>query len=690
MTLTAPRPTETRRPAQSVLARAFGITALLSAGGSLLGLLRDLLLARDFGADQGTDAFLVSWTVPETAAPLLIEDAMAFLMVPAFSLAIAADTETPPSRAPEAPTGRATIPAPTTPPLDTPAPPTPATHASAPPVSAPHGPAPQACPAPSVTSPSATTTATTGTLHTATDTPTHPQAGPVEAPVGHATTYPTTRPTILRAPARTAATPPAPARPGADSGPGAAPRPAATGATRRADPVADLVAATLPPLAAMLALVSTATLLGAPLLVHLLAPGLADPGLAVVCTRLTALTILPFGLTGYLSAGLRAHQRFTGPGAVYMAYNTGILAVMVLLHGSLGVRAAAGGVALGSMLMTAVLLPPFSRRCSTLTRRRAKPRGPANLAVSPWALLPIALFTLTRQSQVFVERYLASSLTPGTISHLNYAEKVAQMAMTLGAMVCTVTFPVVARALAEGDHEAARRRVEKDLALVGTLVLTGTAVLLACAPQIVCLLFERGAFTAKDTAVTAAVMRVYSLGLLGQAMVGTLVRPFFSTRPAVVFGGGTARTRDRSDWFPLAAMALGLVVTALLGVTTAPRFGALGLAAANATGITLTAALLLVGIRARGVALRLRSVLLGQLRLLLAAAAATVAAYAAAALAGSEPLPALLLGALAGPAVFVLTAAALREPTVTAPLAVLAARSRDRGRHDEGEGRYGR
>ncbi|MEY9969000.1 putative peptidoglycan lipid II flippase [Streptacidiphilus sp. MAP12-16] len=569
MTLIAPRPTASRRPTRAFLARAFGITALLGAGGSLLGLLRDLLLARFYGASQGTDAFLVSWTVPETAAPLLIEDAMAFLMVPAFSLALAARTD-----------------------------------AAASPDTAPR-----------------------------TDRRRAPRAG------------------------RRAAAP--------------------------GDPVRDLVAATLPPLALLLSALAAGAVLGAPLLVHLLAPGLADPGLAVVCTRLTALTVLPFGLTGYFSAGLRAHQRFTAPGAVYIAYNTGILTVMVLLHGSLGVRAAAGGVALGSVLMTAVLLPPFVRGCAGLTARRRSGRGrvgPA-LVVSPLALLPIALFTLTRQAQVFVERFLASSLTPGTISHLNYAEKVAQMAMTLGAMVCTVTFPVVARALAEGDLETARQRVEKDLGLIGALVLAGTSVLLACAPQIVALLFQRGAFTAQDTAATASVMRVYSLGLLGQAMVGALVRPFFSTRPAVAFGPAETRRQDRSDWFPLAAMSLGLVVTGVLGATSAPRYGALGLAAANATGISLSAVLLLVGLRMRGVALPLPAVLLGQAQLLVAAGVATLASASAAALAGSRPLPAVLLGGAAGLTAFVLTAAAVRAPAVTAPLAVLTARSRSRGRH---------
>ncbi|NEC38787.1 lipid II flippase MurJ, partial [Streptomyces rubrogriseus] len=114
------------------------------------------------------------------------------------------------------------------------------------------------------------------------------------------------------------------------------------------------------------------------------------------------------------------------------------------------------------------------------------------------------------------------------ISHLNYAQKVAQIPMTLSLMLCTVTFPVVARALADGDTERARDRVERDVALAAAVVLLGAAVVVACAPQIVQLLFQRGAFTAADTAATAGVMRVYALGLLGQTVVGALARSYFS------------------------------------------------------------------------------------------------------------------------------------------------------------------
>nr|WP_093840295.1 lipid II flippase MurJ [Streptomyces aidingensis] len=553
------------------------------AAGALCGLLRDQTVAHLYGAGGDTDAFLVAWTLPEVAATLLIEDGMALLLVPAFSVALA----------------------------------------------------------------------------------------------------------------RRAA--------GAAQAAGRAP----------ADPVRALLAATLPGLLLVLTALAGLLALGAPLVVRLLAPGIADPGLAADCTRLTALTAFTFGISGYLSAVLRAHRCFAPPAAIYVVYNAGIVGTALALHAAWGVRGAAAGVAVGSALMVLLQLPFFLRRLPVLVRPAARAGEPAadialrsaartraagasppvraadlgrtagragmtggvtagvaagpplpaapdgcatpavrsaagsRLVLGAGLVAPVALFALSRQAQVLVERFLASALPPGAISHLNYAQKVAQLPMTLSLMICTVTLPLVARAIAEGDTRAAARRVERDLTLAAALVLAGAAYVAAFAPQIVELLFQRGAFDAHATAATAAVMRVYALGLLGHTLVGTLVRPFFAAA--------------RPTWYPLAAMSAGLLITVAAGVPAVPAWGAPGMAAANAVGITVTAGLLLHGLRRRMLPLRPARVLGTLGRLLPATAAAGVAGWG---VAGAVAAPALAagLGAVLVPAVFVAAARAARVP----------------------------
>ncbi|MFF8397277.1 murein biosynthesis integral membrane protein MurJ [Streptomyces sp. NPDC016172] len=459
---------------QSFLAKATLVTVALSLAGALLGLGRDQVLARLFGAGSQTDAFLVAWTVPEFAATLLIEDGLAFALVPAFSAALA--------------------------------------------------------------------------------------------------------------------------RRARDS---------------RGDPVRALVRGTLPRLAMAFCVASALVVWGAPYLVQVLAPGLPDPGLAVDCTRLTATCVLTFGLAGYCSAALRAHRRFVAPAAIYVAYNAAIITAMLVLGARWGVRAAAIGVAVGGALMVVTQLPSLLRRLhgTPTAPETAAAAGEVSRRTMELALIvTVLLFALCRQSQVLIERYLASSLPAGAISHLNYAQKVAQMPMVLALMLCTVTFPVVSQALAQGDTERARDRVERDLRAVASFVLLGTAAVVACAPQLIHILFQRGAFTAQDTAATAAVMRVYALGLLGHTLVGALVRSYFSA--------------GRPTWYPVAAMAAGLAATSWIGTATAGSWGVLGIAAANAAGITLTALIMLHGMETHGVPIRVRPLLAAMGRPLRAAVVA--------------------------------------------------------------------
>jgi putative peptidoglycan lipid II flippase len=247
------------------------------------------------------------------------------------------------------------------------------------------------------------------------------------------------------------------------------------------------------------------------------------------------------------------------------------------------------------------------------------------------AFAPLAVYTLARQAQVFVERFLGSSLAPGTISHLNYAQKVAQMPMLVALLVCTVTFPALARAVAAGEAETARRRLEADLRTVTALIFVAAAYLVAFAPVVVAVLLEHGEFTAADTTATAAITRVYALGLLGHALVGVLSRAFY--------------TGERRSWYPAVAMGIGLAVTAVLATAGVHFLHVYAIAAANGVGITTTAVLLLAGLRGRIAAVSLSTIGAAAARLGAAATAAGLLGWLAGRVMTGWPAP---LTAVAG------------------------------------------
>ncbi|NKZ08953.1 lipid II flippase MurJ [Actinomadura latina] len=526
--------------------RAAALSGVLIAAGTGLGFARDLVMAHMFGASESTDAFLVAWTIPETVSPLLIEDAMALLMVPVVTRLLA-----------------------------------------------------------------------------------------------------------------------------------------------RGDGLRPLAGSTLPRMVLGLSLVTLTLVVAAPVVVDVLAPGLAEHGPAVRCVRLTAITVVTFGVAGFMSATLRAHHRFGPPAAIYLAYNIGILALIAGLSAFVGITSAAIGVACGSLLMVAVQAPAFTRclrdsppaagsaagNAAGSAAGSAAPRPPAARHVE-WrlglaAVAPVVVYTVTRQSQVFVERFLGSELAAGSISHLNYAQKVAQVPMVLSLLIVTVTFPRLARASADGDTWQVARRIRQDLVIASMMVLAAAAFLVAFAPALIKVLFEHGEFTADDTASTAGIMRVYALGLWGQSAVGLAARAFFAQR--------------RPTWRPARVLALGLAVTAAIGAAFAAAAGTLALAAANAAGITLAAVLLLAGLR-RGIApVAPRRIAADVSRLMLAAAGACAAGMLTArAAAGLPVLVQLAVGGLVTTAAFaVLTV--LAGPDLVAPWIALRSRRSVRGRTESGE-----
>ncbi|MBO2464849.1 hypothetical protein J4709_45505 [Actinomadura sp. LCR2-06] len=422
-----------------------------------------------------------------------------------------------------------------------------------------------------------------------------------------------------------------------------------------------LTGTALPRMVLGLAAVTLTLGIAAPAVVEVLAPGLSEPGPAVQCVRLTALTVVTFGVAGFMSATLRAHHRFGPPAAIYLAYNIGILALIAGFAGLVGIMSAAIGVACGSVLMVAVQVPAFVR-CLREDAARCGPAAVdrADLRLGLAAVAPIVVYTVTRQAQVFVERFIGSGLAAGSISHLNYAQKVAQVPMVLSLLIVTVTFPRLARASADGDTGGVARRIRQDLVIAGGLVLGASAFLVAFAPAVIRVLFQHGEFTAADTRDTAATLRVYALGLWGQSTVGLAARAFFAQK--------------RPPWRPAAVLAGGLAVTAAVCAALAAALGTVALAAADAAGITLAAVLLLAGLRARVAPIPLRRVAadLARLTVLASLAGAAAALLAGALPAGAPPVDGLLGGS--GGAIVRLAAGGLVFAAAFAALIALAGR----------------
>jgi putative peptidoglycan lipid II flippase len=219
------------------------------------------------------------------------------------------------------------------------------------------------------------------------------------------------------------------------------------------------------------------------------------------------------------------------------------------------------------------------------------------------------------QINLLVNMLLATSQGGGAISWLAYAFRLMYMPIGLfGLSIATAALPSLSRHGALDDRAGMRRTLSSGLRMMLVLNVPATVGLVALARPIVALLFERGSFTAADTAATATALVYYAPGLIGYSAVKIAVPSFYAIRDS--------RT-------PVAVSAVTVALNVVMNLTLVRVLGYRGLALGTAVSAIVNASALLWLLRGRLNGLDGRRMGTTFIRILAAALVMGVAAWAA-------------------------------------------------------------
>lgn len=328
-----------------------------------------------------------------------------------------------------------------------------------------------------------------------------------------------------------------------------------------------------------LALIFTPFLVGT-----VIAPGFADTpdkfDLTVILTRIMFPYLLCMSLVAMLSGVLNSMRRFFLAALVPATLN-------VVLVGVLGMAIAAGtearttglwlawGVIASGVVQVAFLVHAVRRAGFGLRPRmpRLTPRVRRLLVLMGPALLTGGIM----QINLLVGQIIASQQDKA-IGLLNFADRINQLPLgVIGAAVGVVLLPELSRALGAGETDEARDLQNTSLEFALGLTLPAAVGLMVMPGPIVALLYERGAFTALDTEMTAAALGAFAAGLPAYVLVKVFQPGFF------------AREDTRTPmWFAL----ITVVVNVAAALALFPRFGHIGIAAASSLAVWLNFLLL--------------------------------------------------------------------------------------------------
>lgn len=142
---------------------------------------------------------------------------------------------------------------------------------------------------------------------------------------------------------------------------------------------------------------------------------------------------------------------------------------------------------------------------------------------------PALIGVATIQLGVIIDFQLGSSFGDGPVSYLEYAFRIVQLPMNLFAGAIAVAGLAALSALVvQGKAEEARKTLAQSMSLTSYLVAPSAVAMFVFATPIVQLFYERGEFSAHDTAQTAMVLRCYAYGAFAFCIHRVVVPSFYA------------------------------------------------------------------------------------------------------------------------------------------------------------------
>ncbi len=299
--------------------------------------------------------------------------------------------------------------------------------------------------------------------------------------------------------------------------------------------------------------------------------------------RVILISTVVFSISGIVMSTLQANQHFFLTALAPIMYNVGILGGVIFLGPTIGVWGPTIGVVVGALLHLLVQVPGLIKYKAKWSPRLGW-RDP-DLRRVIRLLLPRVAGLGVVQLAALVTTSLASHLSAGSVTALNYGWRVMQLPETLIATaIATAAFPTLSEFAAQGDLDRLRGTLTTTLRVILALTIPATIGLLIFGRLAVQLLFERGAFTAESTTLVTWAVHGYALGLIGQSMLEVGARTFY------------AQQDTRTPLFVAAgAMTINIAASLILRET----LGVGGLALANSIGVTVEVSALLILLRRR-------------------------------------------------------------------------------------------
>lgn len=221
-------------------------------------------------------------------------------------------------------------------------------------------------------------------------------------------------------------------------------------------------------------------------------------------------SILLSGVATLWTAVLNAGERFVMSALAPVLIPAAIIGSILFFGNNWQIFSLAIGTVIGFALQCGLLVVALQRHKIMLRLHWNGMNPEIRNVINQY--LPMVAGAFLMSSTGLVDQAMAAMLDPGSVAALSYGNKIISFIIGLGAMaVGTAVLPYFSRMVAEQNWSGVHHTLKIYSRLISLVMVPLTIVLFFMSETIVHFLFERGAFTYKDTKIVGQVQAFYVL-----------------------------------------------------------------------------------------------------------------------------------------------------------------------------------
>lgn len=196
---------------------------------------------------------------------------------------------------------------------------------------------------------------------------------------------------------------------------------------------------------------------------------------------------------------------------------------------------------------------------------------------------PTIIGVSVNEINVLVDRTLASRISIGGISALNYANQLNLFVQGVFVLsLSTVMYPNISKLASEKNLKRMKKSFSETIIGVSVMVMPATVGSILFSKQIISLIYGRGAFDLNAISLTAISLVFYSIGMIGFGLREIVSRVFYALQDTKT---------------PMVNSAIGMFLNIVLNLILSRFLGIGGLALATSVSAIFTTILLFIGLR---------------------------------------------------------------------------------------------